>query len=131
MTRIQKAILDIVKSSKQHLSATQVYDILKAKFPSVSLGSVYRNLNQFADSGLIRRVSRLNAADFYEGNTKPHDHSVCACCGKVSDIHIPGMKEFIESNVNGKMVSFDLIVNIICPGCADKNEDTREDEHND
>lgn len=117
MTRIQKAILDVVQSSKQHLSATQVYMILRDQFPSISLGTVYRNLNQFADSKLIRRVPRSDSADYYDGNINPHDHSICVCCGEMSDIHIPDMKDFIENRVGENIVSFDIVVSIICPKC--------------
>lgn len=126
MTRIQKAILNVVKSSKQHLSATQVYTILLKQFPSVSLGTVYRNLNQFADSKLIRRVTRSNSADYYEGNISPHDHSICICCGEMSDINIPDMKDFIEKRVGENIVSFDIVVNIICSKC--RSNTTSEDK---
>ncbi len=126
MTRIQKAILDSVKSSKQHLSAAQVYTMLLNQFPAISLGTVYRNLNQFADSKLIRRVIKADSADYYEGNINPHDHSVCICCGEMSDIIIPDMKSFIENSVGENIVSFDIVVNIICPKCREKNV-TKED----
>jgi Fe2+ or Zn2+ uptake regulation protein len=121
MTRIQKAIIDVVKSSEQHFSANQVYTILKHQFPYISLGTVYRNLNLFTESSMIRRVTRSDSADFYEGNTKPHDHSFCIYCGTMSDIYIPGMKDFTKRHIKGSIVSFDLIVNIICPLCENKD----------
>lgn len=122
MTKIQKAILDTVQSSEQHLSANQVFAILRNQFPSISLGTVYRNLNQFANSKLIRRVTKTDSADYYEGNMNPHDHSICVCCGEMSDIHIPGMKNFIKNQVDENIVSFDIIVNIVCSKCKSKDE---------
>lgn len=121
MTRLQRAILEVVQGSNKHLSAKEVYAIVQIKFPSVAMGTVYRNLNQFAEAKLIRRVSGLGSADFYEGNIDPHNHSLCLSCGKMTDIHIPGMKEFIENQIGDKAVSLDLLVNIICSECMSKD----------
>lgn len=117
MTKIQKAILDTVQSSEQHLTAVQIYTILLKQFPSISLGTVYRNLSQFADSKLIRRVTRTDSADYYEKNLAPHDHSICICCGNMTDIHIEGMKDFIKDKVEEDVLSFDILLTIICQKC--------------
>ncbi len=122
MTKVQKAILDIVMNSGQHLSAEQVYWSVKQQIPTVALGTVYRNLNQFADSRLIRRVGRAGAADFFEGNTLPHDHAICIRCGQMTDIVIPKLKDFLTEQINGHIISFDLTLNYICPRCTDKND---------
>lgn len=126
MTKIQKAILDVMRSSKQHLTATEVYTIIQQAFPSIALGTVYRNLNIFSDSKVIRRVARLEATDYYEGNIKPHDHSLCAYCGMITDINIPGMKDYIKSKISGRVVSFDLVVNIVCQECLKTDANSLE-----
>lgn len=120
MTKVQKVILDVVIQSKEHLSADEIYWRVKRQIPSVALGTIYRNLNQFADSKQIRRVSRADAPDFFEGNTAPHDHAVCIRCGRMSDIRIPDLKDFLKSQMNCDIVSFDLTVNYICPACNEK-----------
>ncbi len=123
MTRVQKAILDAVTQSGRHLPADEVYWIVKRQFPSIALGTIYRNLNQFADSKLIRRVARADAADYFEGNTSPHDHALCIRCGRMTDIAIPDLKDFLKGQMNGDIVSVDLTVNYICPACAEKGMD--------
>ena len=131
MTRVQKAILDVVVQSGRHLSADEVYWIVKRQFPSIALGTIYRNLNQFADSKLIRRVARADAADYFEGNTSSHDHALCIRCGQVTDITIPNLKDFLKGQMNGEIVSFDLTVNYICPGCSKKDIGKPNGEDND
>jgi len=118
MTKAQKAILDAVTQSGRHLPADEVYWIVKRQFPSIALGTIYRNLNQFADARLIRRVARADAADYFEGNTSPHDHALCIRCGQMTDIRIPCLKDFLKDQMNCDIVSFDLTVNYICPACA-------------
>lgn len=131
MTKVQKAILDAVMKSGRHLSADEVYWIVKQQFSSIALGTIYRNLHQFADSKLIRRVARADAADYFEGNTSPHDHALCIRCGQMVDIAIPHLKDFLKSQMNGDIVSFDLTVNYICPGCAKKDIDRPDGENDD
>ncbi|SHO44707.1 Fur family transcriptional regulator [Anaerocolumna xylanovorans] len=123
MTKVQKAILDILRNSRQHLSASEVYWRVKQQVPTVALGTVYRNLNQFADSGQIRRVGRADAADFFEGNTSPHDHAVCIHCGQMTDIVIPGLRGFLKEQIKGQIISVNLTLNYICPQCAEKSKE--------
>ena len=131
MTKVQKAILDIVIQSERHLSADEVYWIAKRQFPSVALGTIYRNLNHFADSKLIRRVARAETADYFEGNMSPHDHALCIRCGQMTDIQIPRLKDFLKGQMNCSIVSFDLTVNYICPECAKKDSERNCGENND
>ncbi|MGI6169956.1 MAG: Fur family transcriptional regulator [Christensenellales bacterium] len=131
MTKAQQAILDTVLQSGRHLSANDVYWIVKQTFPSIALGTIYRNLNQFSDSGLIRRVARAGAADYFEGNTLPHDHALCIRCEEMSDIKIPNLKDFLTEQMQCDIVSFDLAVNYICPICAaltNTNPDREDDD---
>lgn len=121
MTKMQKAILDVVTRSGKHLSAEQIFWEVKQQIPTVALGTIYRNLNQFADSKLIRRVARADAADYFEGNTSPHDHALCIRCGQMTDIKIPKLKDFLEAQINGEVISFDLNVSYICPRCREKD----------
>ena len=52
----RQRILEAVQSSTDHPTAVMVYDALKASLPKLSLGTVYRNLNQLADLGRIRKI---------------------------------------------------------------------------
>lgn len=122
MTRVKKAILEVIMHSGQHLSAEQIYSSVKQLLPTVALGTVYRNLNQLSDSRLIRRVGRTDAADFFEGNISPHDHAICIRCGQMEDIVIPSLKDFLTDQINCRIISFDLTVNYICPRCIDKKD---------
>ena len=52
----RQRILEAVQSSTEHPTAVMIYDALKASLPKLSLGTVYRNLNQLADLGRIRKI---------------------------------------------------------------------------
>ena len=56
--------------------------------PRISLGTVYRNLNQLEDEGMIRSIVDENMTR-YDGNITPHHHLRCTHCGNLYDIAIP------------------------------------------
>ena len=50
----RNCILNIVVSNPIHPTAEQVYDIARRSYPKISLGTVYRNLNQLAEHGILK-----------------------------------------------------------------------------
>ncbi len=64
-----------------------IYQWLKPANPSLSLGTVYRNLNLLADEGAIRRMAF--PVERYDAKTMPHPHFCCDQCGAVYDLHLP------------------------------------------
>ena len=62
-SRQREAILAYLHSTKEHPTAEKVYMELRAQFPKLSLGTVYRNLNLLAESGEILRLSCGDSTD--------------------------------------------------------------------
>ena len=120
MTKIQQSIYDILSHTSDHLTAEQVLGLTKRTHPTVSLSTVYRNLNHFAETGKIRRIQRAVGADYYERNLAPHDHAYCVCCGRISDFTLPDLKAYLTKNFDYPILSFELLVNYLCPECAAK-----------
>jgi len=80
------ALLEIVRSAENHPSADWVYQRLREQYPDVSLGTVYRNLNQLAEEGLIKRVGVINGQERFDCMLGPHSHFICNCCGMMIDL---------------------------------------------
>ena len=57
------AMLALLRSTHCHPSADWVYRELKAQYPDLSLGTVYRNLNHLCERGLIQRVGAVDGQD--------------------------------------------------------------------
>lgn len=85
-SRKRLAILDTIRGTKSHPTAEWVYQTLKPDYPDLSLGTVYRNIAQFKEDGLIITVGVVNGQERYDGNVQPHTHFVCTNCGAVIDI---------------------------------------------
>jgi len=80
-------IYDIVKNTDVHPTADWVYDKARGIMPSISLGTVYRNLGQLVERGMLNSLS-FKGTIRYDGMLENHHHFACISCGKIYDIFI-------------------------------------------
>ena len=85
-SRKRQAILEALRSTKIHPTAEWVHQTLKNDYPDLSLGTVYRNLAQFKEEGIILSMGVINGQERFDANVSPHSHFICNCCGAVIDI---------------------------------------------
>ncbi len=91
------SIKKFLATRKDHPTADVVYMNVRQEFPSISLGTVYRNLSLLADLGEIARLRVGDNVDHFDYDTSPHYHFVCSECGSVIDIDLPSMEEMTEA----------------------------------
>ncbi|NQV29921.1 MAG: transcriptional repressor [Candidatus Marinimicrobia bacterium] len=84
----REIIYGILKDTGSHPTANWIYEAAREQIANISLGTVYRNLDQLALEGMIRVINVDNLAR-YDWNVVPHQHLRCSVCGKMSDIEIP------------------------------------------
>ena len=83
----REAIMDILQGTTTHPSAEWIYLQIKQIYPDISLGTVYRNLAQFKETGRVASLGYINGVERFDGTTEPHVHFVCTGCGDVRDLH--------------------------------------------
>ena len=119
-SRQRELILQTVRQSEEHLTAEQVYERLKPENTTLSLGTVYRNLNLLAEQGTLCRIRVPGGADVFDRNNDGHQHIICRCCGSVMDWRIPKMEELDQylSELTGFAVDrHDFIAWGTCKNC--------------
>ena len=99
-TKQRDEILAYLQSERAHRSASEIYDAVREKIPSISLGTVYRNLGQLVELGKIITVETQDKFVYYDGYVKPHTHFVCRCCKKIFDFECE-IKYPVEITGNG------------------------------
>ncbi len=97
-SRQRERVLEVLKSTGSHPTATWIYDRLKEEFPGLSPGTVYRNLNILVEQGLARKIDFGSTFDRYDANTDPHYHFICERCGSIIDLEMP-VDEELNRNV--------------------------------
>jgi Fur family ferric uptake transcriptional regulator len=82
-------VLSLFENSKErHLSAEDIYNILRSSGEDVSLATVYRVLTQFEHAGLlIRHHFESDKSVFELNHGEHHDHIVCLQCGHVEEFY--------------------------------------------
>lgn len=120
-SRKRDKILEYVKSVKSHPTAETIYTEIRKQNPNISLGTVYRNLDNLVNSKEIIRLKIANAKDRFDGNTFTHYHAICNNCNKVFDIpnleSLQNVDSEVSSILNCEVLSHDLIFNTICSDC--------------
>jgi len=116
MTKAQKEILRVLCEIK-HPTAEEVFVEVRKKIPSVAMGTIYRNLNIFAENNTIMRLTRSPMPDLFDDNPSPHEHMTCVSCGKTVDLLLPGLKDYIREQANVEVMSAELSVHYICNEC--------------
>ena len=122
MTKYEREIYRLITESTGHMSAEQVFHEVKKIYPSVSLATIYNNLNKLSDAGMIRKISVEGSPDRYDRPAK-HDHMVCRRCGKLMDVQFRDLTDSLKSQMGEGFLFYDLKVYYVCPECRRKEED--------
>ncbi len=88
-SRQRESIKEYLRNTKEHPTADTIYMKIREKYPNISLGTVYRNLNLLVEHGEIIKLSTGNGSDRFDGNAAPHYHFICTECSAVEDLEIP------------------------------------------
>ena len=88
----RQQIYDYLANTDCHPEAEQIYLALKAKNPSLSLATVYRNLARFVSEGKAVEISGANHTAHFDANVDVHYHFSCQECGRIYDVNIPVME---------------------------------------
>ncbi len=79
-------VLEVLRASCDHPTADVIYERVKESIPNISLGTVYRNLGQLKDEGMITIVESSDTKVHYEGNLEEHIHFLCKNCYNITDV---------------------------------------------
>jgi len=121
---IQKQIiLDHIKKTKSHPTASELYEMIKMNNPKIGQATVYRNLKNMANNGDIVIIPGKNNINRYDGDPTHHNHFICEHCGKVIDIYISRniINQEIEDKYGIKIKRESTIYEGICEDCNKKS----------
>ncbi|MDP4088670.1 MAG: Fur family transcriptional regulator [Bacillota bacterium] len=106
LTPQRRAILDIIVDNEgKHLTAEEIYDLVKEDCPEIGLATVYRTIVLLEEMGV---VSRLDLGDncsryelVHEEENHQHHHLICTQCSKVIEVE-GDLLEALEANIEEK-----------------------------
>jgi Fur family peroxide stress response transcriptional regulator len=127
VTHQRLAIFEALASSREHPSAEQIHRAVQRRIPTLSLATVYKNLEALKEIGAVADVNPLHAQGRYEaalpgtGAGRPHHHLVCTSCGKVRDLHDRDFDGLQVRDAQGfELRSVRVQAEGLCPDCKNK-----------
>ncbi len=124
LTPQRVALMRLLASSEGHPSAADLYDQLRAQFPTTSLATVYKTLNLLKDLDEVLELGFGHDDNRYDGNRPdPHPHLICVRCRKITHPDVgaaQGLAEQVAQQSGYQMISHRLDFYGICPDCQQK-----------
>ena len=121
LTPQRLAMLRIIAKSAGHPSAEQIYEQIKADFPTTSLATIYKTLSLLKDIGEVLELNFASVGSRYDGNRPyPHPHVICTRCGQILDPEMAGMAEVSKEmarQTGFKITHHQLNFFGLCPRC--------------
>ena len=102
-----------------HISIENLYDVMLKKFNSISLATIYKNINLMLEASFIQEVKIPNEKSVYELTKDAHSHIVCDSCGEIMDIelNLDSVISDAAQSSNYKINKSDLILSGTCKNC--------------
>lgn len=118
------AILRILTGSTNHPSAEDIFEQLRAQFPTTSLATVYKMLTMLKEMNEVLELEFSDRSNRYDGNRPyPHTHLVCLRCGAIQDpeqAELENLPQRIAAHAGYRLVSHRFDIYGICPACQAK-----------
>jgi Fur family transcriptional regulator, peroxide stress response regulator len=113
------AVMAFLMECKRHPTAAEIYKAVNRVDPRSSRATIYNNLRDLVQAGLVREVAVEGRAAQFDAKGVRHHHFICDRCGNVEDmdwfdVPRPG------SRALGKRVlrECELIFRGLCMKCA-------------
>lgn len=124
ITKQRQTLIEIMAQHENHyVDVTQVDEQMRSNYPKMSHNTVYRNLKEFKQIGLVEQIIKGEHAQVkYQCDVthQHHHHFICTNCGKVEEVEMCSL-DFFERQLPGYQISghrFELYG--LCADCAKK-----------
>ncbi len=123
-TQRQTILQAFIDADENHLSAEDVYVLVKEVAPDIGLATIYRTLDLFTELDLLKRLDFGDGRNRYELNDEEfahfHHHLICVKCGKVSEFEddmLETLESIIAKKLNFRTIDHQLKVYGYCSDC--------------
>lgn len=131
-TKNREEMIGYLAKENRYLSAKEIYAFLAKENPGVSYDTIYRNLKDFSEIGILEETD-LNAEKHFRfhcvvpGSNHHHHHFICTTCGATKELTLCPMDYFQDQLPNCLIESHRFEIFGQCERClVEKNEDSIE-----
>jgi Fur family peroxide stress response transcriptional regulator len=120
LTPQRLAVLKALVENNHHPTAEQIYDHVRADFPTTSLATVYKTLAVLKEMGQIVELGFNDGSNRYDLITETHAHLICIRCKSILDAEVKGINQFVQQVITQhgyQLVGQRLDIFGVCPQC--------------
>lgn len=135
-TRQKKAVMTALQKCNDFISAQDMYQLLRDEGCNIGLATIYRQLNDLADQGVLDTV-QLHSQQLFrlcdgrqgrehsEGSDHHHHHLICQKCNKTIEIDAPyeAWLERLANEHHFVVTSHTFEVFGLCDQCVQSSND--------
>jgi Fur family peroxide stress response transcriptional regulator len=112
------AIMDVIEAHG-HINIDKLYEEVKKRFSSISLATIYKNINSMVENFLLFEVKLPHKKSVYEIVKGEHSHLLCKSCHEVMDIELDtdNIITAASSKYDFKVDGSDVVLFGICSSC--------------
>lgn len=123
LTPQRMMVVEAIHSVDRHISAEEIYEKVKEKYPFANISTVYRTLELLKALDLVNEIDLGDGRIRYHPSEKGHHHHlVCNKCGKIIDLPespLSPLIEMLEHEYKFKADLKHLAVFGTCSDCMD------------
>lgn len=106
-----------------HPTAVEIFEGVNRLDPHSSKATVYRNLRDLVEAGLVREVAVEGRSARFDLKGIQHHHFICDTCGKVENMEWFDVPEPPAGTVGSRILrEYEVILRGLCAGCASMNQ---------
>lgn len=120
----QATVQVLLEHQEDHLSAEDVYLLVKDKAPEIGLATVYRTLELLTELEIVHKMNFGDGVTRYdlrrdEDASHIHHHLVCMNCGAVQEIDylLQDVEKIVEEKFDFSIMDVRLTFQGICSKC--------------
>ena len=125
MTPQRQRIFEVLDAAEGHPSVEQVYEVVAAEMPAISVKTVYQAVHELEALGEISLLDLGLGSFRIDKNVtgEPHHHLVCRQCGEVRDLAVSFAElDLSAADAQGYVVGPpEIVFRGLCPACAAPN----------
>ena len=119
-SRQREAILEVIRSTDTHPTASWIYEKVREKIPNISLGTIYRNLAALTENGDILSINVGDGFEHFDGDILPHAHLHCRNCKGLYDAKMKNAPISKIANEQGFITDTTIYIAYgLCKNCCE------------
>lgn len=103
-----------------HMNIDDLYKNLLKKFPSISLATIYKNINSMLEKIFLNEVQIPNQKSVYELKKDEHSHVICKSCNSIIDVSLDTTPLAAQASelTNYKLDQSSVVFSGLCSSCS-------------